>query len=197
MRTTFTGCKGNVEITDAAVPEFAFSLQADHWVREVEAAPYNPGTAYHTSAPVLQSDRIAYLDTTKIDVKGFTATPGTQVTAKNVQGSSGINGRAGYHITGYAPGGTWREILLSGVETVGRDLPFTARTAYAMAVVYGSHGKCIAVRAPVARLIQSPHHEDADGIAEHPAVFEAQDAGTAADGGGTVNKVPDWALHIF
>jgi len=197
VRTTFTGCKGNVEITDAAIPEFAFTLSADHWTREVEAAPYVPNTAYHTTLPVLQSDRIAYLDSTKVDVKGFTATPGTAVSPKMVQGSSGINGRAGYQVTGYAPGGTWREIVLSGSENIGRDSAFLARTAYALAVVYGSHGKCIAVRMPVAKLIQSPHPEDADGIMEHPAVFEAQDAGMANDGASTSNKVPDWALHIF
>ena len=49
----------------------------------------------------------------------------------------------------------------------------------------------------MAKLIQSPHPEDADGIMEHPAVFEAQDAGMANDGASTSNKVPDWALHIF
>ena len=195
--TTFTGCKGNVEITDAAVPEFAFTLQADDWTREVEAAPYVPNTALTTTPPVLQSDRIAYLDTTKVDIRGFTSTPGTQVVAKMVQGSGGMNGRSGYHVTGYQSGGTWREIVLSGSENVGRDSAFLARTPYALSVVYGSHGKCMAVRMPVARLIQSPHPESAEGMVEHPAVFEAQDAGVADDGVPTSIKVPNWALHMF
>lgn len=197
VRTTLTGCKGNVEITDAAVPEFAFSFNVDHWTRDQEAVPFEPGTAFTTTAPVLQSDRIAYLDTGKVDVKGFTATPGTTVARKMVQGSSGVNGGAGYHLTSYAPGGTWREIILTGTENIGRDSAWLARTAYALAVIYGAGAKCIAVRMPVTRLIQSPHPEDSEGIMEHAAVFEAQDAGYANDGGGTSNKVPDWALHIF
>lgn len=197
IRYTMTGMKGNVTLTDAAVPMFSFEFNVDHYIREIEAAPYNPNTAYTSTAPVQAHDRIAYLDATKVDVKGFTATPGTEVAPKMVQGSSGINGRAGYHITGYNCGGTWREIISSSGDSLGRDTAWGARTAYIFSVVYGSHGKCIAVRMPVARLVESPHPEEGDGLAEHPAVFEAQDAGFANDGGGTAVKVPDFAIHIF
>jgi hypothetical protein len=197
VRQTMTGCKGNVTITSEPVPLFDFAFEVDHWIREIEAAPYNPNTAYPSNAPVLESDRIFYLDTTKVDIKGFTATPGAVMSPKNVQGAYGLNGRAGFHLTGYDAGGTFDEIVSSSGDDYGRDVEFQVRTAKVLACVYGSHGNCIAIRMPVARWIESPHPKEGEGMVEHGNVLEAQDAGVANDGGGTSNKVPDWALHIF
>jgi hypothetical protein len=195
IRRTFTGCKGNVTLSGDDLIMLAFEFQADHWIREYEAAPYSANTAYTSSAMAIASERVAYLDTTKTNINGFTATPGTTVARKPVQGSVGVNGGAGFHVTGYNCGATFRE-LQSPTGELDQQLRFTARTAKAVRVIYGSHGRTVAIALPVARLIELPNDEDADGLVVLPNVLEAQDAGTSTDGDSTVIKVPDWALHI-
>jgi hypothetical protein len=195
VRHTFTGCMGSVTLNDGPVLEFAFSLNVDHYIREVKAAPYIAGAVYTTAAAIKSSDRIAYLDTTATDIGGFTCSPNTTASPKAVQGSSGINGRAGYHVTDYNCGGTFRELVSSSGELT-QELRWTARTAKAVAVIYGSHGNTMAVRMPVARLVQSPKPTNDNGMVAAPNVLEAQDAGTATDGGSTIRKVPDFAIHL-
>lgn len=195
IRYTITGCKGNVQLVDGPVLELAFSFACNHWIREIEAAPYNAGTAYSSQPAILNSDRIAYLDTTGADVKGFTAQPGTTHAMKQVQGSTGVNGVSDLQHTGYAAGCTFREILDSS-GNLDQDLRFTARTAKAILVVYGSHANAMAVSIPVGRLIESPNPEDGDGMVEAPSVVEAQDAGTSADPDSTVVKVPDFSICL-
>jgi hypothetical protein len=196
VRHILTGCKGNVALTSGPKPSFAWSFSVDHWIRQAQAAPYNPGGAYSSSQPVLERDRIAYLDTTRADIAGFTCSPNTQVVAKDVSGRYGVNGRSGFHVTDLAPGATFRELLESTGE-LDADLRFTARTARDFMVVMGSHGDCFAMRIPVARLIESPHPGDAGGLADAPNVLEAQDAGTASDPTAGLVKVPDFSIHLF
>jgi hypothetical protein len=195
IRTTVTGCLGNVTLNDGAVPEFAFQFSADHYIKEIKRAPYNPGTAYATAAPVKAHDRIAYLDTTATDIGGFTASPNTKASPKNVRGSLGLNGRAGYHVTDIAPTLTFRELISSSAELV-QQLRWTARTAKKVAVIMGSHGSTFAVRAPVARLMEDPKAADQDGLATAPNVLKCDDAGTSTDGASAIQKVPDFAFHL-
>ncbi len=195
VRHTYTGCMGNVTLNDGAVLDLAFQFNVDHYVREVKAAPYIAGAVYTTAAAIKSSDRIAYLDTTATDIGGFTCSPNSVTAPKMVQGSSGINGRAGYHLTDYNCGGTFREILSSSGD-LDQELRWTARTTKSVAVIYGSHGNTLGVRMPVAKLVQSPKPADEGGLMTVPNVLEAQDAGTAADGGGTLRKVPDFAIHL-
>lgn len=197
VRTTMTGCKGNVTLRDGATPEFAFEFNIDHWTREIEAAPYNAVSAYSTAPPVLSQERIAYLGTTKTDISGFTATPGTKTSARTVQGAVGANGRSSYQITGYEAGGTWQELLDNTVE-LSQEVRWLTRASNALAVIYGSHAQTFACRIPAARHRESPHPSDADGLASVPNVFDAQDAGVQTYGvsNGTTAKVPDFAFHI-
>jgi hypothetical protein len=70
-----------------------------------------------------------------------------------MQGNAGLNGRAGFHITDYNEGGTWDE-MLDASGTLPQLLRWTARTAKAVLVIYGSHGNTMAVCMPVARHIE-------------------------------------------
>ncbi len=196
IRTLLTGCKGNVQLTSAGKPQFAWQFSVDHWIRQAEAVPANLGSAYSTALPVLERDRIAYLDTTKIDIAGFTCSPNVATAPKNVSGRYGINGRAGHHITGIGPTATFRE-LLEADGGLTQDELWQARTAKDMKVIMGSHGDCAAVRIPVGRLVQNPNPEDMEGMQAAPSVIEAQDADTADNGNGTLVKVPDFAIHLF
>ena len=117
---------------------------------------------------MLTSDRKVWVDTTATDVKGITATPGTTVGAKMVQGSSGVNGRAGFHITGYNAGATFRELIGA---TLAQDLKFTARTAFAFQVVYGGGSNCFGLKIPVAKIIELPNPADAEGLQEAPSAI--------------------------
>lgn len=195
IRTTMTGCMGNVTLNDGPVLELAFQMNVDHYIREFKEAPYFASGTYTSAAAIKSSDRVAYLDTTQTDIGGFTASPNTVVSPKNVQGASGINGRAGNHVTDYNCGGTFREIMVTGSD-MDQELRWTARTTKSVQIIYGGHGNALGVRMPVARLVQSPKPAEQDGMMTAPNVLEAQDAGTAADGGSTLRKVPDWALHL-
>jgi hypothetical protein len=196
VRTTITGCRGNVTLQDGPVLTLAFNFNIDHYVRQVEAAPYNAATAYTTSAAVKSFDRIAYLDSTQVDIGGFTCSANTVTTPKNVQGAYGLNGRSGYHVTGYKCGGTFRKLLSNASEAMDEELRWTVRTAKKLLVIYGSHGNSFAVSAPVTRLVGAPHPANEGGVAAIPNVWRAQDAGTATDGASALQKVPDFAFFI-
>lgn len=195
-RITMTGCKGNVVLNDGPKLSFSWSFNVDHWVREIEAAPYNAGTAYTTAAAIVSSDRIAYLDTTKTDIGGFTASLNTEVQGRMVQGSTGINGRSGYQVTNYAAGATFRELLGSSGE-LDQDTRFGARTSYAVMVMFGSHGDAFGVRIPAGRVIEDPKTADESGMRSAPNVFGAQDAGSTTDGASSIVKIPDFAFGVM
>jgi hypothetical protein len=195
VRHTMTGCKGSVTVQGEAVLDLAFAFNVDHWIREIEAAPYGAASAYASAAAILATDRVVYLDSTRTDIAGFTATPGTATTGKMVQGAKGINGRAGYHVTNYAAGATFRELLSSSGD-LDQDIRFQARTAKAVLVVFGGHGNCCCITIPVARIIESPMVADASGMVDVPNVIQAQDAGTATDGASVLQKMPDFAIHL-
>jgi hypothetical protein len=195
IRYTATGCKGNVSLSTGPVPTLDFSFSVDHWVREYEPAPYSPASAYPTAKPVLDASRVCYIDAVAADIGGLTATPGSAMTAKKVQGSKGVNGQVGFHLTGYNAGATYREILLSGGELT-RDATWLARTARGLIVFWGSHGSTFGLRIPAARLISDPTPSNADGLVDAPNVIEAQDAGSTTDGGGTYAKIPDFAFFL-
>lgn len=194
-RTLMTGCKGSVTLAGDDVLMWQFSFSVDHWLREYEACPANINTGYTSAYALTADERVVYLDTTKINVGGITATPGTTVAPKKVQGSFGINGRAGYQINGYACNLTCSELLDATAELT-QELRWTARTASKVAVIFGSHANTVAVRLPTARHIQLPNPTDDEGLSSVPDVWEAQDAGTSTDGDSAVQKVPDFAIHI-
>jgi hypothetical protein len=195
IRYTATGCKGSVTLGSEPVPTLSFSFSVDHWIREYEPAPYSPATAYVTAKPILSSGMVAYIDAVAADIGGLTATPGSTMVAKGVQGAKGVNGRVGYHLSGYNCGATFREILLSGGELL-RDATWLARTARSLIVFWGSHGSTFGLRIPVARLISDPTPSNANGLIDAPNVLEAQDAGSTTDGGGAYAKVPDFAFFL-
>jgi hypothetical protein len=195
VRHTLTGCKGNASLANAGHADLAFSLQADHWIKDPSTAAYNAGAAYSTIPPVLAHDCEFYLDTTATGMAGFTATPGTKVAAKKIPGSVGINGRAGFEVTGYAASATFDELLNAAVDTLPQELKFTARTAKALLAVFGSAGDIFAVTIPVARMVAQPATKNADGMIAAPNVLAAHDAGTALNNT-TYERVPDFAFHI-
>jgi hypothetical protein len=195
VRNTMTGCKGNVTMNSGVAPTLSFSFNVDDWVREIEAAPYNATTAYTSAVPVLEMDRIAYLSTTKTNIAGFTATPGTAVAPRSVQGSSGINGRCGFQVTNYAAGGTWQE-LLDNTGDIDQEIRWLARTEKDLIVVMGNNNDYAGVRIPKAKHIELPTPGNADGLVQVPCVYQAQDAGSTTDGASAIVKVPDWCICL-
>lgn len=197
VRTTMTGCKGNVMLTEGEPPTLQWTYNVDHWVREIEAAPYRAADAYSTVAPCLEKDRKVWLSGTATNIGGLTASLNAEVQPKNVQGSAGINGRAGYQVSNVmAAGGTFRELLDASSATMPQELRWTARTAKELFAAYGSHGQCFALDVPVARLVQPPTPTDADGMVGAPQVFEAQDAGVGSDPDDGLVKVPDFQFSL-
>lgn len=194
-RTLCTGCKGNVTLTDGSLPTFDFAFSVDHWIMDYEPAPHLAASAYSSAAPILSSDRIAYLNTTKVNIGGFTATPGTITARRAVQGNIGVNGGAGFQITGYAARGTYREIMQSG-ETLSELLQYTARTNRQLFVAYGSGDGYFAVVAKNARRVEAPMPANANGLLDAPAVWEAQDAGYVSVSDGGTDKFPDFLFAL-
>ena len=174
----------------------AWSFSVDDWTREIEAAPYNAVDAYETQSPVRSQDRLAYLGSTATNVNAVTATPGTQVVPKPVQGSIGNNGRAGFQITGFACSASWRELLDSSTDVMAQEERWNERTSSKLAVVYGSHEGTFAVRVPAARHVEFTALEDEGGLMVVRCGYGAHDAGVAADGGSTLRKVPDFAFYL-
>ena len=194
IRTIFTGCKGNVTFNDGAAPVLAWDLQADHWIREVNAAPYSATSAYGTVAPVLAQNRRAWLDAVGTDIAGFTATPGSQMAPRPIQGSSGINGRSGFQVVSYQAGGTFRELSDSTSTTLAQEVRWLIRTGAAVSVVYSDGTDAFGIRIPAGRQIESPHPADEGGLVSYPIVWEAQDAGF--DANVVTTKVPDFGFFI-
>lgn len=196
VRTRVTGCKGSVSLQDGGVSLAAFSFNVDHWIRQALISPFidRAGAAYTTVAPVKPMDRIAWLDSTKVDIAGLTTSPNSAVTPKTVQGSSGINGQSGFQLTGYNCGATFRQIMETA-NGLTQDARWRLRTAAKFRVVEGSHGNCFGVNIPVSRLVAVPNPQNGAGIMEAPNVLEAQDAGTATSNL-TTSKVPDYAWHL-
>jgi hypothetical protein len=195
VRHTLFGCKGTVSVIDGDPLKLSFDLSIHHWIRDTEAVPFSSaGACYATNAPVLGSERIAYLDATRANMSGVTAGSGTKTVAKTVQGSYGANGQMGFQVTGYDCNLTFRELLTVSGD-LDQDLRFQVRTTKSIAVVWGSHENTAAVRVPVGRLRESPHPVSQDGLQAAPEVIECQDAGTALNNA-TITKMPDWALHI-
>ncbi len=196
VRHTITGAMGNVTLNDGAAPTMSFEFQIDQWIRNIQASAASFVRGYSTVAPILAQDRLAYLDGTGADIGGLTATPGTEVAPKSVQGSQGINGRVGFQITNVVPGATFNTLLDAQGSSIPEDGRFLKRTANDFAVVFGSHGATFAVRLPEARLIESPHPTDLEGVVGAPNVVEAQDAGRVVNRGFAMVKNPDFAFHI-
>lgn len=195
-RLTMTGCKGNVSLNDGAKMVWAFEFNVDHWVREIEAAPYSASTAYTTAKSILNSERLFWVDATKAEVAGFTASLNTEVSPRNVQGDKGINGRCGYQINNYAAGATWRELLDTSDELTAHQR-HGARGTHEVIAVFGTHGDAIGVRMPKARYVEDALTEDQDGQRAAPNVVRAHDAGSKTHTTGTTRKDPDFSISIF
>lgn len=196
VRHIVTGCRGNLTLEDGARPTFSWQFSIDHWVREIERAPYYAGGAYTTVPPVLSSDRICYIDSTKTDVGQLTASLNNEVAPKLVQGSNGINGRAGYAHARANPGASFRELLDSTLE-LPQDERYQSRTAFAFTAIYGAGSDNImALRIPVARHVETPTPADASGMIDVPDVVRAQDAGTGVNVAGTLVRLPDFVIGL-
>lgn len=195
-RITMTGCKGSASLNDGAKMAFAFELQVDHWVREIEVAPYSASTTYTSAKAILNSERLFYVDGSKEDIAGFTASLNTEVTPRNVQGNKGLNGRCGFQISNFAAGATWRGLLETSDELTA-DERHGARGTHEIVAVFGSHGDAVAVRIPKARYVEDPLTADQDGQRAAPHVVRAHDAGSTTDGGGSTVKDPDFILGIM
>jgi len=197
VRTTMTGCKGNVvHNLEGDPPQFQWSFSVDNWFREIEAAPYIATGAYSTAAPALTKDRKVYLSATGTDVGSLTASLNAQMQPKEVQGNIGNNGRIGYQVAGFNAGGSFQELLDAATATLPQETRWTARTAKDLIVFLGSHGTCFGLRVPVARHVESPHPHDRSGMGAVPSVFQAQDAGTKVDPVDGVLKNPNFAIFM-
>lgn len=197
IRTTMTGCKGNVALTAGEPPTLNWNLQVDMYWEEREAAPYNAAAAYTTADPAQEQDRIAWVGSSKASIGGFTASLNAEVQAKDVQGSLGINGRAGYQFTQLSKaGGSFRQLE----DSSDADTPvlnrWRKRTDMDVLVVMGTHGRSVGVRMPKAHLIERPVPNNYNNMMARMNVMKADDAGTATDGAGTIQKVPDFALFM-
>jgi hypothetical protein len=198
IRHRFWGCKGNVEVIDGDTGKnmLRFTFTYDHYVREVESFPVTLSSSNYSSAlPIMGKDKEAYLDTTQVDIRGFTATPGCEVGRKGVSGRYGVNANAGTQLLRQNGGGTFQQLLESG-GTLDSDDIWQTRTSKALWVTWGSHDDACAVSMPVARLMESPHPQDIEGMVGVANNYEAQDAGTATDPTDGVVKVPDFAIHL-
>jgi hypothetical protein len=197
LRYTMTGCKGNVSLADVAPLELNWQFSCDHWVCELESHPAANllGSAYTSAPPILPSDRMCWLSATRTDLGGITASPGSVVAARSVQGNYGINGRAGFQLTDASAAGMSFRELVGSSDDLTQQLRWTVRTSKDVIVVWGAHGNTFAVRIPVGSLKQYPGIEDSDGMIAAPSVIEAQDAGTALNNT-TVTKVPDFAFFL-
>ena len=195
VRTIMTGCKGNLELIHGPAIEFSWSFSVDHWTIEYEDAPYNPWSAYSGVEQIQGRDMWAWIDTTQVDIKGFSAYVGREIAARSVGGRYGANSRAGFHHTGYMCGATFTEIMADGAELEAIN-DFTSRQYYALMVVYGAHADAVAVTIPVGRYTQYPVPKNGDGLVEATRVLQAQDANTSTNPDGTIIKIPDFAISL-
>jgi len=199
IRHTFFDCKGNLEVVPSDTGDilFTFTFSFSHYIREIEDIQANPVDAYPTAAVLAAKDRFSYLDETKVDIKGVTTTPGVTVAPKKASGQYGVNGMVEFQITDVKPGATFTEYIDDDGDTLDAEELWGARTAKSVTFVYGSHGNCIAIRMPVARLTASPHPGDEEMLMQAPYNISAHDAGTFVDPTSGTIKVPDWCICIF
>lgn len=203
IRTTMTGCRGNVTFTDGTPPTLGWEFQVDHFIRELNPAPYIASGAYTTVEPIQSHDRRCYLSTTGVDITGITASLGNEVVPKPVQGAIGINGRAGYAHANTSPGMSFREII-DAADSLEADDRWHLRTSKDIIIVYGSsEANMFAIRIPVGRIVEDPKHADEGGIQGAPNVIRAHDASTVscttddATSAVTIYKIPDFSFHIW
>jgi len=193
VRHTYTGCKGSVDLI--AGPALSWKFSVDDQVVEYKVAPWNAGSAYTTVAIILDHERLCWIDAVAADMGGITASPNTAVTAKTVSGAYGRNGRTGYQIVDASKASvTFRELSTTTGELT-QLWRYLAQTDVALAVVWGSHANMLALTVPVAGLMTYPKATNESGLMAFPEVMAARDAGTALNGT-TVQKMPDWALHL-
>ena len=198
VRTTMTGCKGNVVINDGSKVTLAWSLNVDRWIEEIEDMAYSPSLCYSTAAtPMLSQSRNVYKDGTKIDISGFTCSLNTETAPKTVSGANGVNGRAGFHITGQSAGGSYRQLMTTTGDAFTQRDDFDARTSFSFVCTWGSHANSAGVRMPVVRVRERAKREDASGLQAVAVVIQAQDAGATADGSGAMVKNPDFCVALF
>lgn len=196
IRTFLTGCKGSVTVGAGEKPSIACELNVDHYIKEINAAPYNPSDDYSVVNPALEKDLKAYLDGTGVDIEGLGFQSNTTVAPKNVKGLNGINGRAGYHITDRYSGGNFRRLIASD-GVMEDDIAWQSGTVRKVEAVFGYGAECFAVRVPVAELVEPSNDEDGDGMRMAPNVFRANYAGQAEDPADGTVQIPDMAICIF
>lgn len=196
IRHTMFGCKGNVTVQDGAAPLAAFAMSVHHWVRNQEAAPYDASGAYPTVAPVRSQDREIYFDGSGVNIGAFTATPGTVVSERQVQGSKGANGNCGFQLTDFEAGCTWDELSDSESENLTQEQRYLKRTGAVLLAIFGSHGSVFAVSLGKARAVANIKPKDSNGLVGMPTVWRAHDPGVTVDGAYAVSHIPDFAFHI-
>lgn len=178
VRHTMTGCKGNVSFSESNPITASWTFDVDHYIEQYAPAPYNAADAYTALEPVLDQDRLAWIDATRTSIAGLTFGLNATTAARNVQGAKGINGRTSYQFIDFAPGGTFRELLASADTDLPQIQRWYQRTAMDFIVQLGYHSNMFALRVPKARLIERPGIQDDGGHIAAPEVFEAQDAGS-------------------
>jgi len=198
IRTTMTGCKGNLTISGDADLTFSFEFQVDHFIREYAPAAHYSGDAYDSYTPIQATERRCYFGATAVELGGISASLGNTVVPRKVQGGYGINGRAGFGHSAVNPGLTARKLMSTASgEELDHDERWFSRTSQDLMIFWGTKvlGGC-ALRIPVARLVAEPKPEDDEGLQVTPFVFEAMDAGTTTDPDGTVVKIPDFIISF-
>jgi hypothetical protein len=200
-RYTLFGCMGTVDFTPGDATEMVakFSFTATHYAVEVE--DNDAGDALHslysTARVILGAERIAYFGTTKVDISGVNVAAGGQAVKKKTSGAYGISGTSGMQTTAVKPKITFAKLIEDSGDALDAELLYQTRTGTAVSLVYGSHGNCIAFRAPVARLETLPAPTEDEGMLATPYAFDPQSAGTATDPTDGVVKVPNFSICIF
>lgn len=199
IRFTLFDCMGNLEIVpgDSSEVIFRFNLNAAHYIEENEddAAGDCLSAAYSSAQVIMGSDRLFYLDSTQYDVSGVSVNVNHTAAAKNVSGKYGLNGMSGYQTVDIAPSVSFTQLWdddddgLDGIEL------FNTQTQKAVAMVYGSHGNCFAIRMPAAEVTSYPAPGDQEGLMTEPYTMEARDAGCIDAPSST--KDPDFVICIF
>jgi len=193
IRHKFFNCKGNVEFVDGDPLIARFSLSYDHYIREDEDLPVD--LVYSDSPALLSIDKTAHLDSTGIDIGGFTGTPGVTVTGRNTTGRYGINGRNGIQLSDQIAGGTFNELVESGGSLTAEDL-WLRQTEKNLFIHWGSHENTFCIASPETRLVDEPHPQDQEGLVATPYVWQSHDAGTYDDPTDGNTKFPDFSVHI-
>jgi hypothetical protein len=199
IRTTMTDCKGNVTLQDSGTGALtmSFDFTPDFWIRDVEAAPYDAVATYTTSLPVLGHDRTAFFDSTYANIGALTATLGTTVVKRDIQGSYGINGSAGTQITGFNPSVTIRELLDSSVAYVAPEIRWRYRTGRVFACIWGQHTRQFGVYIGAASAVDYPKHSDVNGMQGAPTTLAPSDAGRSTVTATIGQKTPEFMFFIY